>query len=155
MKKTICCFIFIFIFTESFCAEDIVRRLNNLNKYLDQKKMTVTGFLYNERGKRDPFIPLVGLEQFLKSVEALTDQERESLPGLPSLTEMKNLFPFTLIGIVHSEGGKSLAIINDKILEKGDEVDGAKVLEIEQGSVRLLWKKKTISLSLKEEKILK
>jgi len=155
MKKIIFFFFFILIYMESFSEEDFVARLNNLNKYLNQKKMTVTGFRYNARGRRDPFIPLIGIEQFLRSIQELTDQERESLPGLPTLAEMKNLFPFTLIGIVHSEGGKSLAIINDKILEKGDEVDGARVLEIEQDSVKLLWKKKTISLSLKEEKTLK
>lgn len=117
--------------------------------------MSLTGYNYNSRGRRDPFVPLLGLEQFLRSLQELTDQERESLPALPTLTEMKNLFPFTLIGIVYSEAGKSLAIINDKVLEKGQKVDGAQVLEIEKESVRLLWKKKTISLSLKEEKTLK
>ena len=157
-KIRTCCF-FILLYTtvsvvETFCAEDIVAHLNSLNKYLDQKKLTVAGFSYNARGKRDPFIPLMGIEQFLKGAQGLTDQERESLPGLPSLTEMKNLFPFTLIGIIRSEGG-SLAIINNKILEKGGEVDGATVLEIGEDNVKLLWKKKTISLSLKEEKTLK
>jgi len=160
MKKAIYCFVFILIYAivsvvEPFCAEDVVARLNNLNEYLSQKKMIAEGFNYNARGKRDPFIPLIGIEQFLRSVEGLTDQERESLPGLPTLTEMKNLFPFTLIGIVYSPSGKSLAIINDKLLERGNVVDGAKVLEIERDSVKLLWKKKTISLSLKEEKTLK
>lgn len=139
------------MYAGSLRGEDLATRLNNLNKYLNEKKTTVVSFNYNARGVRDPFIPLVGIEQFLRSAEGLTDQERESLPRLPSLTEMKNLFPFTLIGIVYSESGKSLAIINDKILAKGDEVSGAKVLEIEKDSVQLLWKKKTITLSLIEK----
>ena len=137
IKKIICCVILILICTVFLNAEDFVERVSTINKYLSLKKTTLTDFTYSARGRRDPFIPLVGIEQL----------------GLPSIAEMKNLFPFTLVGIIYSENRKSLAIINDKILEKGGEVDGAKVLEIEENSVKLLWKKKIISLSLKEEKL--
>ena len=87
----------------------------------------------------------------------LTDEDREALPDLPSIREIKNLYPFTLLGIIYTKGEGSLAIINvntkdinqDKILKKGEEIASAKVDEIGKDYVKLLWKNKEIFLSIK------
>lgn len=45
------------------------------------------------------------------------------------------------------------AVINDHIVIQGDEVDGASVLDIQQGQVKLSVKGKNITLSLSKEDV--
>lgn len=135
----------VFSGVRAYCVGDTVKRLQVLNEHLDELKAARADFFY-KGSKRDPFIPLAGIA----GLEGLTYEERELLPDLPSLTEIKKLYPFTLIGIAYSRKGRSLAIINDKIVKNGDEVNGAKVLDIQSGSVRLLWNKKEIYLSIED-----
>jgi|GEM_PF-4992445 len=135
-----------------YCEEDIVKRLHNLVLRLNQARVSEVEIVYDSRGRRDPFVPLIGLERVLP--RELTDEEREGLPNLPSLKEIKSLYPFTLLGIVFSKTGESLAIITDgkteSILRVGDQISGAKVLDIKIDSVKLLWKKKEIYLTLRQ-----
>jgi thiol-disulfide isomerase/thioredoxin len=56
---------------------------------------------------------------------------------------------FELTGIItHPSNPK--AIVNDKIVKVGDEIDGAKVLEITGKKVKLLYKEREITLELQE-----
>jgi hypothetical protein len=53
---------------------------------------------------------------------------------------------FTLQGILHDDGGPPLAIINDRIVREGDEIEGAKVIKINKREVVLL---KKVSFTIK------
>ena len=58
-------------------------------------------------------------------------------------SEEKDLFQ--LSGIVHDES-KPLAVINDRIVEAGEIVDGAKVTQIDSDSAQLSYRGKKITL---------
>lgn len=72
------------------------------------------GFIYDSHGKKDPFAP---------PVLAGTDRSgAEMLAGID------------LEGIIWDEN-KPVAIINDKVVNVGDEISGAKVIKITQNEV--------------------
>ena len=81
-------------------------------------------FVYDSEGKRDPFVPLAGLEEGPKLAWL-------SLEGI--LWDPK--FP--------------MAIINDKIIGKGDKIEGAEVIEIEKDRVVLRYGEEQSILRLK------
>lgn len=66
--------------------------------------------------------------------EAVIQEERS-----PSLS---------LSGIIHGYG-KPVAVINERIVEEGDFIGGARVVEIGQGGVRLNFEGKDFSLTLR------
>lgn len=71
-------------------------------------------FVYDSHGKKDPFGPPV--------VTTAEKTDEEVLSGVK------------LEGIIWDEK-KPLAVINDKVVAAGDEVGGAKVIEIKQHEV--------------------
>ena len=44
---------------------------------------------------------------------------------------------------------RQLAVINNKLVKKGDRIDGAKVLTVMPGLVKLSYKKKIITLKIR------
>lgn len=56
--------------------------------------------------------------------------------------------PYTLSGIFFS-GDRNFCIINDKVLEEGDSIDGAKVIRVSTDEVELQVNEKTLKLNLR------
>lgn len=91
-------------------------------------------FKYNDKGKRNPFIPLVTSEGRLLKLD-----KRESEGGL------------SLEGIIFDKYGRSFAIVNGNVVGVGDVVAGYQVLKIEQKKVIFIKSGETVSIELKAE----
>lgn len=93
-------------------------------------------FIYDDKGKRDPFLPLVG-----KDGRFLLDT------GLTySFDELE------LSGILWDPQGKSSALINDQIVTRGESVYGFKIKTITKDSVIFSKEGKEYILKLSIEK---
>lgn len=78
------------------------------------------GYIYESRGKRDPFTPLIGQGK----VKATVDLE-----DVASIAEIR------LEGIAINAKGKTTAIMNGALLKEGDNVGIVKVIKIGKKSV--------------------
>lgn len=77
-------------------------------------------FIYEDKGRRNPFIPLVTPEgRMLK----LDKQETASSEGL------------TMEGIIYDKFGRSFAIVNTEVVGIGDSVGNYQVLKIFEDKV--------------------
>ena len=95
----------------------------------------VEGFIYDSKGRRDPFIPLLG-----KGAEFLFIEEAaESLAGI------------YLTGIVYDPIGQSFATINGEVVVENDLIGAFKVKEIREGKVILEKDNEEIVVNLIEE----
>lgn len=81
-------------------------------------------FIYDSQGKRDPLVPLAGLEEGPK------------------------LAWLSLEGIFW-DPASPMAIINDKIVGEGDKIEGAEVVEIKEDRVILRYGEEQSILRLK------
>ncbi|MFH0855057.1 MAG: hypothetical protein V1869_00865 [Candidatus Omnitrophota bacterium] len=80
-------------------------------------------FVYQPKGRRNPFIPLVTKDgQLLK-----LDRERESLPDGLSVD-----------GIIYDKQGVSYALVNGRVIGVGDYAGDYRVLKIEDYKVTFL-----------------
>lgn len=91
-------------------------------------------FRYNDKGKRNPFIPLVTSEGRLLKLD-----KQESEGGL------------SLEGIIFDKYGRSFAIVNGSVVGVGDVVAGYQVLKIEEKKVIFIKSGETVSIELKAE----
>ena len=84
-------------------------------------------------------------------ITVASDDQKSQEKGLVSIKKRANApsGPFTLTGIYYS-GDKGYCIINNKILEEGQEVDGAKVVKISLEEVELQMEGKSIRLNLRK-----
>jgi len=92
-------------------------------------------FVYDSKGKRNPFIPLVAPDGRLLKFD---ENEKES----------GNL---ALEGIIYDKSGQSYAIVNAQIVRIGDEVGGYQVLKIEKNKVIFVKDGQPKEVELKEE----
>ncbi|MDD3374851.1 MAG: hypothetical protein PHY73_03895 [Candidatus Omnitrophica bacterium] len=90
-------------------------------------------FVYNAQGKRDPFWPLVS-------------------PSGAIITYDKNLDygDLSLEGIVYDPNGKSLAIINGKVFNVGNQVVGYMLSKVEENRVILIKDNKEFVLEIRK-----
>ena len=79
--------------------------------------------LYDARGKRDPFTPLV------------TSTMKSSSSNLLGVDNIENIM---VEGVVFDPQHGSLAIVNGTILKEGEELAGVKVLRIKSNGVHFL-----------------
>lgn len=91
-----------------------------INLFINNYLFSEERFVYNNKGKRDPFLPLV----------TETGQILELEP--------KETTSLNLEGIIFDEKGKSLAVINGVVLEKGEAFDNYLVFEIKEDEVILI-----------------
>jgi len=70
------------------------------------------GFIYDDKGNRDPFIPLVGPGAPVKEKGAL---------DITSISDVR------LEGIIYDERGGSLVMMNGIIVKEGEEIGAAKI----------------------------
>jgi hypothetical protein len=94
-------------------------------------------FKYDPKGKRDPFVPLIG-------------------PGgeyITPFTQIKSVSDLKLEGVIWDPQGESLAIINGKIVKEGDLFDGITIDKIYSDKITISMQdqKFTINLVTEEE----
>jgi len=89
------------------------------------------GFVYEDRRRRDPFIPLITPEGVLRELERRSED-----------SDMR------LEGIIFDESGESLAIINGRVVKVQDEVGGYTILKIEKDKVFLIKEGDILELGL-------
>ena len=93
-------------------------------------------FVYDSKGKRNPFIPLVTPDgRFLK-----LDKEEEKKGDL------------IVEGIIYDKNGRSFAIVNTSVVGIGDFVGECRVLKIEQNKVVFIKEDQTLEVELSVEK---
>ena len=73
--------------------------------------------LYDARGRRDPFVPLVTLA---------TRQVASGLMGVQSIDEI------SIQGVIYDPKNGSMVIVNDSLLKEGQEEGPVKVLKIDK-----------------------
>lgn len=79
-------------------------------------------FVYDSKGKKDPFVPLVTEEgRYLF---------RENAPT--------SVGDIALEGIIWDSKGESFAIVNDVIMKEGDRIGNIQVLKVEPAKVTFL-----------------
>jgi len=81
-----------------------------------------------------------------RKIKARRDEVRTLLKEAGQVRYKEIGGEFTLQGILHDDGGPPLAIINDRIVREGDEIEGAKVMKIKEREVVLL---KKVSFTIK------
>jgi len=91
-------------------------------------------FVYDAKGKRDPFIPLVTPDGRLLKLE-----KEETASGL------------LLEGIIYDEHGLSYAIVNSEVVRISDKIGDYQVLKIEKNKVIFIKSGQTLEVELKEE----
>ena len=79
-------------------------------------------FKYESHGKRDPFIPLVGIERSATS----------NLEDITSIGDVK------LEGIASRAGGKLVAILNGEIVKEGDRFGEIEIGKITKRTVTVI-----------------
>ena len=95
----------------------------------------VREFTYKDNGNRDPFISLV-------------TPDGRILPGARVVSDSENI---ELEGIIWDPNGKSVAIINGKLVKEKQRIMKMQVLKIKQASVILQKEGKVIVVNLKKE----
>jgi hypothetical protein len=91
-------------------------------------------FKYESKGKRDPFVPLVG-------------QEKGKSAGLETVTSIQDV---ALEGIAIGASGKNVAILNGRMVKENDKIGVLEIKKITQKSVRLSIDGDVHTLSLQE-----
>jgi len=91
-------------------------------------------FVYDAKGKRNPFIPLVTPDGRLLKLE-----KEETLSGL------------LLEGIIYDEHGLSYCLVNGEVVRVSDKIGDYQVLKIEKNKVIFIKGGQTLEVELKEE----
>ncbi|MCK9603932.1 MAG: hypothetical protein M0R66_06220 [Candidatus Omnitrophica bacterium] len=101
---------------------------------------------FKEEGLRDPF------RDYFE--EAATSSSRQAGEGAPGAPPEEKLPPLKVQGIIYG-GRLSQAIINDKIVKIGDNIEGAQVTNIEKDGVTVFFGHKSYNISSPAAGILK
>jgi hypothetical protein len=90
-------------------------------------------FVYDSKGKRDPFLSLVSPEGYLVNVEPFAEVSEINVEG-----------------IIYDPKGSSFAIINSEIVKVGEKIGDFEVLDIKKNKVILLKDAEKFEIDLKE-----
>lgn len=93
------------------------------------------GYKYESRGRRDPFVPLVGMGK----------------PAAARLEDVTSISDICLEGIAIESKGKMTAIMNGAVLKEGDKVGEVEVRKISKNTVSLSIGGKQYDLKLSKE----
>ena len=115
----------ILIFTLLFCALCLASCANSFAQ---------EEFVYDAKGKRNPFIPLVTSDGRLLKLD-----KGESQGGL------------LIEGIIYDKQGRSFAIVNGAVVGIGDMVADYQVLKIEEKKVIFIKEGKTIEAEMHKQ----
>ncbi len=94
------------------------------------------GFVYDAKGRRDPFTPLVTPDGRLLKLDVDTEAGPASL---------------SIEGIIYDERGLSYGIVNGEVVKVGDAAGGYQVLKIEKNKIAFIKDGKITEVQLKEE----
>ena len=92
-------------------------------------------FQYESKGKRDPFVPLVGAEK----------------PTAARLADVTSIEDMKLEGIATGAKGEAVAIINGELVKTGEKVGDITITSVTKSSVTLNIGGKVHELKLQEE----
>jgi len=92
-------------------------------------------FQYDSRGKRDPLVPLVGMDR----------------PTVSRLEDITSIGDVKLEGIASNPGGKLVAILNGEIVKEGNRFGGVEIKKITRKSVTIAMGGKNYTIDLSEE----
>mgnify|MGYP001602252504 CR=1 FL=1 len=92
------------------------------------------GFIYDPKGKRNPFIALVTQDGRLMKLD------KEEAKG-----------DLSIEGIIYDKYGRSLAIVNGSVSGVGDAVGGYQVLKVEENKVIFIKEGQFVEVGLKKE----
>ncbi len=92
-------------------------------------------FRYESRGKRDPFVPLIG-------------QDKPSIAKLEDITSIEDV---NLEGIAIGAKGQRVVMINGEILKENNKVGEIEIKKIDRKAVTLLIGGKAHTIKLPEE----
>jgi hypothetical protein len=90
---------------------------------------------YNSRGKRDPFVPLVGVAE----------------TSAASIEDIMSIDDVNLQGTAGDSAGKMFAIINGEMITEGETRGRLTVKEISESRIRLLIDKDEFTLDIYED----
>jgi hypothetical protein len=91
-------------------------------------------FVYDEKGKRNPFIPLVTSDGRLLKLD-----REEGVAGL------------AIEGIIYDKNGVSYAVVNGEVVKVGDKISDYQVLRIKQNKVIFIKEGEPLEVELKKE----
>lgn len=92
-------------------------------------------FKYESRGRRDPFVPLVG-------------QERPAVLKLEDVTSINDV---KLEGIAVGSQGKKMAVLNGEMVKEGDKFGDLEIKDINKKEISLTISGKPYKMNLAEE----
>lgn len=92
-------------------------------------------FKYESRGRRDPFVPLIGADK----------------PAIARLEDITSAEDVRLEGIAIGAGGKRIAVINGEMLKEGDKAGDIELKKIDKKMVILAIGGKDYNIKLPEE----
>lgn len=91
-------------------------------------------FVYDAKGRRNPFIPLVSPEGVLLKLDKQEDSKKLAIEG-----------------IIYDKHGLSFAITNGKVVKIGDRIGDYQVLKIEKNKVIFVKDAELTEIELKKE----
>jgi len=91
-------------------------------------------FTYNAKGKRDPFVPLIG----------------RAIPIIVTLKEVLSPNELTLEGIAIGAGGKQIAILNGQMVRENDRFGALLIKKISQKRVEFSIEGKDYKMNIRE-----
>lgn len=92
-------------------------------------------YRYESRGRRDPFIPLVGFEK----------------PAVVKLEDVESVDDLMLEGIASESKGKRIAIINGRMMRENEKAGTVEVKKITDSMVTLLMSGQAYNIKLPEK----
>lgn len=99
--------------------------------------------IYDARGKRDPFVPLVGI--------APPPEEKKIIESLEDIVSIEDARLYVrLQGIAHDTSGKKVAILNGEMVKEGETVGRLTVKRIFKNEVTLSIDKEEYKLNIYE-----
>ena len=99
-----------------------------------------TAFSYEAKGKRDPFVPLIGQDK--RGCAA-------TLEGVSSVQDV------VLEGIATGSGGKNVAILNGQMIKENDKFGVLRIKKISKKTVEISIEGKDYTLNLQKEEGIK
>ena len=96
-------------------------------------------FVYNTHGKRDPFIPLIS--------------EDKTIMGQAGWSFISSKLPEMKIEGILFDKTKPLAIINDKIVKVGDNINNCKIVSITREEMVIRYMDKEYSVKISGDKL--
>ncbi len=117
----------------------IQKKVNISIQKISEAKNRQHVFVYNTHGKRDPFIPLIS--------------ENKTIMAQAGWSFISSKLPELKIEGVLFDKTKPLAIINDKIVAKGDSISNCKIISITKEEIVIGYMDKKYSVKISGDKL--